>query len=87
MYTPYADGAEHLEEGLSRGLDDEEVLAKWVATFKHKLVHTVPWATEFLWERVIGKVPAKQELSGTEGEPVETIIRHVRVPFPGAVAR
>jgi hypothetical protein len=79
---PRADGPERLEEVLSRVLDDEEALAKWVAAFKRKLSHADPWATEFLWDRVVGKVPARQEFTGMAGEPLEILVRHVRIPLP-----
>ncbi len=83
---PRKDGAEHLEEVLSRVLDDEAALAKWVAAFKRKLALADPWATEFLWDHVVGKVPTRQRLGGMKGEPLEIIVRHVTVPLPAYVS-
>ena len=61
---PRTTNTDRMEEVLARVLDDEAALEKWVAAFKRKLERADPWATEFLWDRLVGKVPARQELSG-----------------------
>lgn len=78
---PKTEDAERIAGALSAALANG-TLPKWTLAFKRKLERADPWATEFLWNRLVGKVPDKQEVTGAEGEPVEIVIRHVRVPYP-----
>ncbi len=78
---PKSEDAERIGAALSAAISNG-TLPKWTLAFKRKLERADPWATEFLWNRIAGKVPDKQEVTGSDGEPLEIVIRHVRVPYP-----
>jgi hypothetical protein len=82
MGRPRVRDSERLEELLASALADELALGEWMAAFKRKLARADPWATEFLWDRLVGKVAARQEVTGVVGEPVEVVVRYVTVPLP-----
>jgi hypothetical protein len=82
---PRSEDADKLAASLSR-CSANGTLSQWEAAFKRKLAKADPWATEFLWNRLVGKVPDKQEVTGAEGEPVEIIVRYVTVPVPDFTA-
>ena len=71
---PTSEAAERLrvtlEEIVSNG-----TLPKWKAAIKRKLEKGDPWATEFVFERLMGKVPteSKVELSGPENGPIRIV--------------
>jgi len=78
---PTAAAMENLSIVLAT-IADNSTMQKWVASMRRKLERADPWATEFVFERLLGKVPNKQELSAADGEPLEIIIQHVEVPVP-----
>lgn len=78
---PPADAMDKLSVVLAT-IADNSTMQKWVPSMRRKLERADPWATEFVFERLLGKVPNKQELSAADGEPLEIVIRHVEVPLP-----
>lgn len=78
---PPADAMERLSIVLAM-IADNSTMQKWAASMRRKLERADPWATEFVFERLLGKVPNKQELSATDGEPLTIVIEHVDVPVP-----
>jgi hypothetical protein len=79
---PRARCSERMEELLASALNDKLALEEWMTAFKRKLARADPWATEFLWDRLVGKVAARQEVAGVISEPVEVVVRYVTVPLP-----
>jgi hypothetical protein len=49
------------------GVLDRPTLTKWQASMKRRLAKGDQWATEFVFNRTLGKVPDKTELTGADG--------------------
>ena len=43
---------------------DQDTMTKWVAAVQKKLAHGDQWATQFVIERIQGKVPDRMEHAG-----------------------
>jgi hypothetical protein len=78
---PSQDDIEKLTSSLSKVISNG-TLDRWAAAMKRKLERADPWATDFTFNRLLGKVPDKQELGGVDGGALEIVIRHVEVPYP-----
>lgn len=78
---PRVERVESLNEVLLL-IADEHTMQKWMASMQRKLERADPWATEFLFDRLLGKVPNKQEIGALDGEPLEIVIRRVEVLVP-----
>lgn len=78
---PTLEASERLRAELA-DIVSNGTLPRWKASMKRKLERADPWATEFVFNRLLGKVPDKQEVTGLDGDPLEIIIRHVEVPYP-----
>lgn len=78
---PTSDAAERLRASLEDVVGNG-TLPKWKAAMKRRLERGDQWATEFVFNRMVGKVPDKQEIGGMDGDPLEIIIRHVEIPHP-----
>lgn len=55
-----------IEDVISNG-----TLPKWKAAMKERLERGDQWATEFVFERIAGKVPTSLELGGPDGGPIQ----------------
>lgn len=78
---PPADAMERLNIVLAI-IADQDTMQKWAASMRRKLERADPWATEFVFERLLGKVPNRQEIGAMDGEPLTIVIEHVDVPVP-----
>lgn len=58
---PRTEDAEKLQAALSAVLDNG-TLPKWKAAIKKRLERGDQWATEFVFERIVGKVPNETNL-------------------------
>lgn len=66
---PKSEDAEKLQQSLSALLSNG-TLPKWQAAMKKRLERGDQWATEFVFERIAGKVPNINEIGGIDGEPI-----------------
>lgn len=66
---PRTEAAEKLKASLE-GVLSNGTLPKWQEAMKKRLARGDQWATEFVFERIAGKVPSPVELSGMDGEPI-----------------
>jgi hypothetical protein len=78
---PRTEDAEKLQQAVSDLLDNG-TLPKWKAAMRKRLERGDQWATEFLFERVIGKVPNLNEISGLDGGPLEIHVIYDAKPEP-----
>lgn len=79
---PSSDDAERVTASLSSAISNG-TLGKWAASFKRRLERADPWATEFLWNRMIGKETIKAEISGPNGaaQTHRVIIEYVGLDY------
>jgi hypothetical protein len=75
---PRTEDAEKLQAALSALLSNG-TLPKWQASMKKRLERGDQWATEFVFERITGKVPSGLELTGADGGPVELLKTYVTI--------
>jgi hypothetical protein len=67
---PRTDAAEKLRASLESVVSNG-TLPKWQESMKKRLARGDQWATEFVFERIAGKVVSSVEVSGTDGGPIE----------------
>ena len=66
---PRTEAAEKLRAALE-GVVDNGTMLKWKAAMKRKLERGDPWATQFVYERIAGKVPDQHVLGGDPDAPI-----------------
>jgi len=60
---PRSEDAEKLRAALGKVVDNG-TMQKWAASMKRRIEKGDQWATEFLFQRLLGKVPDNVEVSG-----------------------